>query len=220
MVNQDFQNRRAPGYVMRPRPARKTKSQRRSMSKKSVPKPFRFLDLPPEIRRIVYIFFIKSPAELKIIRRTEPSIIPTFFKAFLLTCAQTYHELREILFNTSKFLFVVPSSIGYYGFPHEYYLGPGCLQTRLQIQSLRVHLRHREPKNHRFSGAKPRRALCPVLEEMLLHGDLHQLDISFDRPVVGVEAIESWRAVWRACEKPKVVNGVLRYVKVNVHHRT
>ncbi|CAG8972976.1 hypothetical protein HYALB_00008336 [Hymenoscyphus albidus] len=197
---------------------RKIISQRGSRTKMFVQKPFRFLDLPPEIRRIVYISFINSAPEFKRIDPTDLSIIPTFFKAFLLTCAQTYHELREILFHTQSVLFVVPSSIENYGLPHEYYFGPGCLQTRLQIQSLRVHIMQQKSKKHRRPGAKSQRALCPVVEEMLLHGDLHQLEILCDHPAVGAEAVQSWRAVWRACEKPKVVNGVLRYVKVNLHH--
>lgn len=202
-------------YLLRPRPASKqTVSQAAAMSRNSLAEPVSFLVLPPEIRRMVYVLVITSSAQPTTVRVKDliPPVIPISHRGLILACIQTCNEFRQHFFNTGTYLLTIPRLLRGVVFskrhPPPYILGPSCLNTRLQIQSLRIHI------EYWIENGEFERMLPHVLKEMVVHGHLHNLEIIFACGAGVVE--ESWMKFWSVCQKLRLVNGVLRNVLVKI----
>lgn len=139
--------------------------------KTTISKPFRFLDLPPEIRERIYILIChdpENPISLNDIyhkpewAKYHPSNPSDFYPHdLLLVNSQIYHETRPLFFNTNTFQL---SLIHY----QEYiFNGPSFRDNSLEIHSLIIVI-------HRWYLAHE---LFALLEEMILRGKLRTLEV-------------------------------------------
>ncbi|EKD18209.1 hypothetical protein MBM_03981 [Drepanopeziza brunnea f. sp. 'multigermtubi' MB_m1] len=134
-------------------------------------KPFRILDLPPEIRTKIYILLCTSPTpSVSLSAVSSPfaePIHPSFPQNLLLTNTQLYHELRPLYFTTNSFSLTIRRRNDDW----SYFLAAPFLDNRRQIHSLRVVVVRWGTKDF-FC-----KSLIPVLEDCVLNGRLRQLEV-------------------------------------------
>jgi hypothetical protein len=131
-------------------------------------KPFRFLDLAPELRHKIYTMIITSPHSHTDLSSTYDSPHTHFPHALLLTCTQIYHELRPLYFATNAFSITILRR-------NESWsdlLTPSFLDNRRQIRSLRILIARWGTKDF-FC-----RSLIPALEDCILNGRLRELEVA------------------------------------------
>ena len=127
--------------------------------------PFRFLDLPPEIREKIYIQISTSSAPYILLE--APNALASFPLNFLLTNVQIYHELRPIYFTANKF----SMNLLRHNETWSYFLSPSWRDNRRQIHSLRLNIIRWGSKDF-FKNF-----LVPVLEDCILNGKLRDLEV-------------------------------------------
>lgn len=130
-------------------------------------KPFRFLDLAPELRSKIYTMISTSPQSHIDLSSTYKSPHSHFPYALLLTCSQIYHELRPHYFANNAFAITVLRRNDSW----EHLLTPPFLDNRRQIRSLRILIVRWGTKDF-FC-----RSLIPALEDCILNGRLRELDV-------------------------------------------
>ncbi|PBP22417.1 hypothetical protein BUE80_DR006672 [Diplocarpon rosae] len=154
-------------------------------------KPFRFLDLPPEIRTKIYILLCTSPTPHILLSTpsspfSEP-IHPAFPHNLLLTNTQLYHELRPLYFTANRFSLTIHRRNDDW----SYFLSPSFLDNRRQIHSLRIMVMRWGTKDF-FC-----KSLVPVLEDCVLNGKLRSLEVvvreSFLKGLGKGEGFENWK---------------------------
>jgi hypothetical protein len=131
--------------------------------------PFRFLDLPPEIREKIYTLLIHSPSPYISLSPTS-EFSPqhsTFPHSFLLVSSQIYHELRPLYFSSNAFSLNVHRRNDNW----SYFLSPSFLDNRRQIRHLRIVALRWGTKNF-FTEV-----LGPVVEDCILNGRLRALEV-------------------------------------------
>jgi hypothetical protein len=130
-------------------------------------KPFRFLDLAPEIRLKIYAMIATSPQSHIDISSPFSSPHTYFPHALLLTCTQIYHELRPLYFISNAFSVTVLRRNESW----SHLLTPSFLDNRRQIRSLRIKIVRWGTKDF-FC-----RSLIPSLEDCILNGRLRELEV-------------------------------------------
>lgn len=138
--------------------------------------PFRFLDLPPEIREKVYLEVLTSDEEYipltnEGLSPDELSIHSHFPSQLYLICNQIYQEIRPLYFALSSFsLLLIRNNAAL-----SYFLSPTFLDNRRQIRKLRLTI-ERWGRNDFFLHT-----LAPILSDMILNGSLRDLEVRFRR---------------------------------------
>lgn len=138
--------------------------------------PFRFLDLPPEIREKIYIEVFSSheeyiPLTKEGLSPDEISIHDHFPSHLYLVNTQIYQELRPLYFTHVSFsLLLLRNNASL-----SYFLSPSFLDNRRQIRRLRLTI-ERWGRNDFFLLT-----LAPLLSDMILNGSLRDLDVHFRR---------------------------------------
>jgi len=138
--------------------------------------PFRFLDLPPEIREKIYLEVLTSPSVFIPLTRegltpSSPSIHTHFPSSLYLICAQIYQEIRPLYFSSNSFsLLLVRHNTAL-----AYFLDPSFADNRRRIRALRLTI-ERWGRNDFFM-----RTLAPCLADMILNGALRVLEVRFRR---------------------------------------
>jgi hypothetical protein len=127
--------------------------------------PFRFLDLPPEIREKIYILISHSSSPYILLN--SPHAHDSFPLNLLLANNQIYHELRPLYFTTNAFSITLLRR----NEPWDYILLPSFLDNRRQIRSLRLNVIRWGPKNYFVNE------LVPVLEDCIMNGRLRDLEV-------------------------------------------
>lgn len=127
-------------------------------------KPFRFLDLPPEIRQKTYSLICMS--HLQYISLNQADAHSSFPFNLLLTNSQIYHEIRPVYFTVNAFCVTVRRQ----NLAWEYFIKPSFQDNRRQIHSLMIHLVRWGPKDF-F-----RETLVPLVEDCILNGRLKCLE--------------------------------------------
>ncbi|KAH6711422.1 hypothetical protein BKA61DRAFT_90720 [Leptodontidium sp. MPI-SDFR-AT-0119] len=154
-------------------------------------KPFRILDLPPEIRTKIYILICTSPTpyiSLSSISSpfSEP-IHPSFPHNLLLANTQLYHELRPIYFTSNTFSLTIRRRNDDW----SYFLSSQFLDNRRQIHALRIVVLRWGTKDF-FCGT-----LIPVLEDCVLNGRLRVVEVvvkeGFLKALGKGEWFENWK---------------------------
>ena len=163
-------------------------------------KPFRFLDLPPEIREKIYILISTSPTPYILLNASTAHT--TFPLNLLLTNAQIYHESRPLYFSTNAFSISLNRHIEDW----DYFLLPSFCDNRRQIRVLRLNILRWGTKD--FFAKK----LLPVLEDCILNGRLRDLEVRMRytwvlRPLGGNESI--LRGLKSLLRDPYLERGVL-----------
>jgi len=130
-------------------------------------KPFRFLDLAPELRHKIYTMIIASPHSHIDLSSTFHSPHTQFPHALLLTCTQIYHELRPLYFAINTFSITILRR----NTTWSHLLTPSFLDNRRQIRSLRILIVRWGTKDF-FC-----RSLIPALEDCILNGRLRELEV-------------------------------------------
>jgi hypothetical protein len=130
-------------------------------------KPFRFLDLAPELRHKIYTILTSSPQPHIDLSSTYMSPHTHFPHALLLTCTQIYHELRPLYFTTNAFSLTILRRNETW----SHLLTPPFLDSRRQIRSLRLLIVRWGTKDF-FC-----RSLIPALEDCILNGRLRELEV-------------------------------------------
>lgn len=170
-----FDNVLERGVYDKPEGSRRVEPQTSTTERRISPEPFRFLDLPPELRERIYMTLIFSgpyqPPSFDISQwDIIPPALPTFYSGLFLTNKQIRNEFRPLLLSTTAFLFTLP----FMRFEDPLYLlGPSSLETRMQIQILRIYMESWDEEE--YCG----QVLCPVLDEMVTHGRLRSLEVFF-----------------------------------------
>lgn len=138
-------------------------------------KPFRFLDLPPELREQIYQEVLRSDTPIPLtpdgLAPDEPSIFDHFPLNLLLTCNQIYHEIRPLYFTLNTFSLLLhrnPNSL-------QYFFSDSFRPHRYAIRRLRLTI-NRWGANNFFL-----RTLAPCLSSMILHGQLRHLEVRIRR---------------------------------------
>jgi hypothetical protein len=130
-------------------------------------KPFRFLDLAPELRHKIYSIVATSRQSYIDLSSTYKSSHTHFPHALLLTCTQIYHELRPLYFTTNAFsITILRRNESWY-----HLITPSFLDNRRQIRSLRIIIVRWGTKDFL------RRSLIPALEDCILNGRLRELEV-------------------------------------------
>ncbi|CZS95360.1 uncharacterized protein RAG0_14223 [Rhynchosporium agropyri] len=156
-----------------------------------MPKPFRILDLPPEIRYKIYILICTSSLQsISLSTVSSPfrePIHPSFPKNLLLANSQLYQELRPLYFTCNQFSLTIRRRNEDWG----YFLSSQFQDNRRQIRSLRVMIIRWGTKDF-FC-----KTLCPVLEDCVLNGKLRSLDVvvkkGFLKSLGKGEGFENWK---------------------------
>jgi hypothetical protein len=130
-------------------------------------KPFRFLDLAPELRHKIYTILTSSSQPHIDLSSTYKSPHTHFPHALLLTCTQIYHELRPLYFTTNAFSVTILRRNETW----SHLLTPPFLDNRRQIRSLRLLIVRWGTKDF-FC-----RSLIPALEDCILNGRLRELEV-------------------------------------------
>lgn len=135
-------------------------------------KPFRFLDLPPEIRQKIYTLLVQDPDDYPIsLSPITASDLGPFFPSFphsaLLVNTQIYHELRPLYFSTNTFSLVILRHNSLW----SHVLSSSFLDARRSIRSLKLNLLRWGSKNFFIDS------LVPMLEDMILNGKLRRLEV-------------------------------------------
>jgi hypothetical protein len=166
-------------------------------------KPFRFLDLAPELRHKIYTILTSSPQPHIDLSSTYMSPHTHFPHALLLTCTQIYHELRPLYFTTNAFSLTILRRNETW----SHLLTPPFLDNRRQIRSLRLLIVRWGTKDF-FC-----RSLIPALEDCILNGRLRELEVVVRDQSVGGHYLgtqrndirkeyESWRKLKRVLRDP------------------
>jgi hypothetical protein len=126
--------------------------------------PFRFLDLPPEIRQKIYTLICTSP--LPYIPLDDADARSCFPSDLLLANTQIYHEIRPVYFFVNAFCVTVRRQNPAW----EYFLNPAFQDNRRQIRSLAITLVRWGSRDF-FQET-----LIPLLEDCILNGRLRFLE--------------------------------------------
>jgi hypothetical protein len=174
-------------------------------------KPFRFLDLAPELRHKIYTIIATSPQSHIDLSSTYKSPHKIFPHALLLTCTQIYHELRPLYFASNAFsITILRRNDSWCDI-----LTPFFLDNRRQIRSLRIIIVRWGTKNF-FCGS-----LLPALEDCILNGRLRELEVVIRDRAPSCSApsrreYESWRMLRRVLRDPYLEKMALRGGQFNV----
>lgn len=199
------------------------------------PQPFRFLDLPTEIREKIYIYLVSSPHPINLspttytstpflhgLPRTFPlsterSLYLTFPSSLLLSCVQIHQELLPIYFTHNTFTLIIRKHNDTY----STFLCPtsSFRQNLLSIRTLRLVVLRFGSKNY-FAGT-----VVPILEECILNGNLRNLEVwvkdtsHFSSPLGGYPGagglvagrrvsaeFDNWGLLKRLCRDPWLEN--------------
>ncbi len=162
--------------------------------------PFKFLELPPEIREKIYMLLCTSPNSYILIN--APSAHAVFPIDLLLTNVQIYHELRPLYFTSNNFSI----SILRHNDNWSYFLSPSWLDNRRQIRTLRLNIIRWGSKDF-FN-----KSLVPVLEDCILNGRLRNLEIrtreGWMQMMTG-KGNTNWRALRNLLKDPYLEHAVL-----------
>jgi hypothetical protein len=126
--------------------------------------PFRFLDLPSEIRIKVYILASLAPSPILLNKLDAHDFFPL---PFLLTNTQIYHELRPHYYAVNSFAITLLRR----NEPWDYILSPSFQDNRRQIRSLRLNIVRWGTKDYFLEN------LVPGLEDMIMNGRLRDLEV-------------------------------------------
>ncbi|PMD61399.1 uncharacterized protein K444DRAFT_527101 [Hyaloscypha bicolor E] len=174
-------------------------------------KPFRFLDLAPELRHKIYTILTSSPQPHIDLSSTYMSPHTHFPHALLLTCTQIYHELRPLYFTNNAFSLTILRRNETW----SHLLTPPFLDNRRQIRSLRLLIVRWGTKDF-FC-----RSLIPALEDCILNGRLRELEVVVRDQSVGGHYLgtqrndirkeyESWRKLKRVLRDPYLEKATLK----------
>lgn len=125
--------------------------------------PFRFLDLPPEIRQKIYTLICTSAPFTPL---HEAGAHHCFPSDLLLVNSQIYHEVRPVYFSINAFCVTVRRQNDDWA----YFLAPAFQDYRRQVRSLVVTLLRWGTKGF-FQET-----LIPLLEDCILNGNLRSLE--------------------------------------------
>ncbi len=165
-------------------------------------KPFRFLDLVPELRHKIYTIITTScKAYIDVSSFTDKCAHTHFPHALLLTCSQIYHEVRPLYFATNTFSLTIyrrnESSLQL--------LSPSFLDNRRQIRSLRIIIMRWGAKDF-FC-----RSLVPALEDCILNGRLRELEVFIrDGSLSSASVVQGLHDGGKANENWRMLGKVLR----------
>jgi hypothetical protein len=142
-------------------------------------RPFRLLDLPPEIREQIYLYWVAPPSPDCYISLTpelsdpsQPPIHTHFPLSIILTCSQLRAEVIPLYFAINKFSILLTRSSGT---SLSYFLSPDFAIYRRLITTLRLTI----PRfgSHDFFLLH----LQPTLSNMILTGSLRHLGVRLRR---------------------------------------
>ncbi|KAH7391422.1 hypothetical protein BKA64DRAFT_677541 [Cadophora sp. MPI-SDFR-AT-0126] len=163
-------------------------------------KPFRILDLPPEIRTKIYILLCTSPTSYVSLSSisspfSEP-IHPSYPHNLLLANTQLYHELRPIYFTCNTFSLTIRRRNDDW----SYFLSLQFLDNRRQIYALRIIVLRWGRKDF-FC-----KSLIPVLEDCVLNGRLRDVEVvvkeGFLKTLGKGEWFENWKKLSSLLKDP------------------
>jgi hypothetical protein len=127
--------------------------------------PFRFLDLPPEIRQKIYTIICTSP--LRCVPLDVAGAHFGFPSNLLLTSSQIYHEVRPVYFSANPFCTTVRRQ----NIEWAYFLSPSFQDNRRQVRNLTISLLRWGSKDFFLE------VLIPLLEDCILNGRLRCLEL-------------------------------------------
>ncbi len=137
--------------------------------------PFRFLDLPPELREKVYFEVLYSDDPIPLtpdgLAPDEPCVVEHYPFNLLLVCSQIYHEIRPLYFSINTFSMLLhrnPASL-------SYFLKPEFEVQRDSIRRLRLTI-NRWGAHDFFLNT-----LAPCIQDMILQGSLRHLEVRIRR---------------------------------------
>ncbi|RDL33110.1 uncharacterized protein BP5553_08549 [Venustampulla echinocandica] len=189
-------------------------------------KPFRFLDLPPDIRQEIYILTVASPdaGVVDLNPLHDEHRFPSFPHDLLLANQQIYHEIRSIYFSHNSFYLTIRHGHNKDLLPS---LAPEFQDNRREIKSLHIWLQ-RWGANRFFLDS-----FAPAIEDMILNGKLRELEVVINHPETlrytqmgSLELSENWRALKRICRDPYLetvklkAHGVKNFMRRNVVPRS
>jgi len=167
-------------------------------------KPFRFLDLPPEIREKIYQYYYTSDSETF----TDNSNFVSLFTAtqefptsLLLTCYQLYAESRHYYFSVNAFSIIIQR--GKFNDQYNWFLEPPFRDNRLLIHSLRLTIDRWGTASWLLS------TFLPCLEEMILKGKLRTLEVRLPHHFNELNN-ETILGLKRVCEDPYLEKVVVK----------
>jgi hypothetical protein len=183
-------------------------------------KPFRFLDLAPELRHKIYSLITTSPHSYIDLSSNYKSPHTHFPHALLLTCTQIYHELRHLYFTDNAFSLTLFRRNETW----SHLLSPPFLDNRRQIRSLRIIIWRWGAKDF-FCHS-----LIPSLEDCILNGELRELEVVIRDGSLGTASLvhgmhegrkenENWRMLGRVLRDPYLEKASLkagRLVRISV----
>ncbi|KAG0651497.1 hypothetical protein D0Z07_2013 [Hyphodiscus hymeniophilus] len=179
--------------------------------------PFRFLDLPPEIREKIYIQISTSPTAY--IHLNAPNAHGSFpstssspmsqMLAVLMLLPEIYHELRPIYFTVNP----ISVTLLRHNESWSYFLSPSWEDNRREIRNLRLNIVRWGTKDF-FTNR-----LLPILEDCILNGKLRDLEVrtrsgwmkSMDAGPghSGLIGNTNWRPLGALLRDPYLESGVL-----------
>lgn len=170
----------------------------------SITKPFRFLDLPPEIRNKIYVLLCISPDHSinlsdDLSYSSEEPIYSVYPHNLLFTNTQIYHEIRPVYFQCNAFHLHI-----YRRNEQGPFLLPSFIDNRRHIRTLHVTVWRWGAKDF-FC-----RQLVPILEDCILNGSLREIEVAVkdgfekwlgkrERPG---EEFENWRRLSQLLRDP------------------
>jgi hypothetical protein len=163
--------------------------------------PFRFLDLPPEIREKIYIQISTSPTPYILLNASNAHTC--FPLDLLLVNAQIYHELRPIYLTSNNFSLTLLR----HNENWSYFLSPSWQDNRRQIRTLRLNIIRWGTKDF-FA-----QSLIPILEDCVLNGKLRDLEVRMGekwmKTMNAGDTNATWRALRNLLKDPYLERGML-----------
>ncbi len=168
--------------------------------KSTMAKPFRILDLPPEIRTKIYILICTSPtSHVSLSTVSSPfsePIHPSYPHNLLLTNTQLYHELRPVYFTCNTFSLTIRRRNDDW----SYFLAPQFLDNRRQIHALKIVVLRWGTKDFFCKN------LIPALEDCVLNGRLRDVEVvvkeGFLKALGKGEWFENWKRLSNLLRDP------------------
>jgi hypothetical protein len=180
---------------------------------------FRFLDLPPEIRVKIYLNLCTSSDYVPLaedprsaFKEEQSDPLNLFPLPLLLTCQQTYHEVRPLYFTHNAFQLRLNRL---YLQSISYFLSPSFMDNRRCISTLLLIILRWGKKDSFLS------IIAPILSDMILNGRLRNLEVRVKKDhLLGLEGelseskdlqavklcVRPMAALRKICEDPYLEN--------------